>query len=109
MAELRDGRSLRTVSWLASSGAVSAIGSHYRLGATGLGFTVSSALLGAGLGLVYGIYAAFALLSLVFVSAVITETKGHELEDMPAGINLPVPRRPQRGRREVLANEPGRL
>src|SRR3954463_14781238 len=66
MAELRDGRSLATVARLASraslggflfgydssviNGAVSAIGSHYRVGATGLGFTVSSALLGAAAG-----------------------------------------------------------
>jgi MFS transporter, SP family, sugar:H+ symporter len=40
----------------------------------------------AGLGLAYGIYAAFALLSLVFVLRFITETKGVELEHMPEGI-----------------------
>ena len=64
--ELRAGKSLATVARLASSaamggflfgydssvinGAVSAIGKHYRVGATGLGFTVSSALLGAAVG-----------------------------------------------------------
>ena len=32
------------------NGAVRAIGDHYRVGATGLGFTVSSALLGAAVG-----------------------------------------------------------
>jgi MFS transporter, SP family, sugar:H+ symporter len=35
-----------------------------------------------GLGLTYGIYAAFALLSLVFVLTAIKETKGQELEAM---------------------------
>jgi hypothetical protein len=39
---------------------------------------------------------------------VITETKGHELEDMPEEINARVPKRAQRVRREVLADEPGR-
>jgi SP family sugar:H+ symporter-like MFS transporter len=42
----------------------------------------------AGLGLAYGIYAAFALLSFIFVRAVITETKGQELEDMPDELQL---------------------
>src|SRR4051794_41888723 len=66
MSEHRDGRSLGTVTRLASTaalggflfgydssvinGAVSAIGNHYGVGATGLGFTVSSALLGAAVG-----------------------------------------------------------
>jgi MFS transporter, SP family, sugar:H+ symporter len=36
----------------------------------------------ASLGLAYGIYAAFAVLSFVFVRRFITETKGEELEDM---------------------------
>jgi len=40
-------------------------------------------LKGAGLGLAYGIYAGFAVLSFVFVRWVITETNGHELEAMP--------------------------
>ena len=35
-----------------------------------------------GLGLTYGIYAAFALLSLLFVLTGIKETKGRELEEM---------------------------
>jgi MFS transporter, SP family, sugar:H+ symporter len=63
----------------------------------------------AGLGLAYGIYAAFALLSFVFVRWAITETKGHELEDMPEKVTARVPKRVQRARREVLADEPGRL
>jgi SP family sugar:H+ symporter-like MFS transporter len=66
------------------------------------------ALKDAGLGLAYGIYAAFALLSFVFVRWVITETKGHELEDMPEEVTARVPKRVQRVRREVLADEPGR-
>jgi MFS transporter, SP family, sugar:H+ symporter len=37
----------------------------------------------AGLGLAYGIYAGFALLSFFFVATLITETKGRELEAMP--------------------------
>ena len=35
-----------------------------------------------GLGIAYGMYAAFALLSLFFVYAFIKETKGKELEEM---------------------------
>lgn len=62
----------------------------------------------AGLGLAYGIYAAFALLSFVFARWVITETKGHELEDMPEEVTARVPKRVQRARREVLADEPER-
>ena len=62
----------------------------------------------AGLGLAYGIYAAFALLSFVFVRWVITETKGHELEDIPEGINVRAPKRARRGRPAVLADDPGR-
>jgi SP family sugar:H+ symporter-like MFS transporter len=42
----------------------------------------------AGLGLAYGIYAAMALISLLFVLRFISETKGRELEDMPEGIGL---------------------
>jgi MFS transporter, SP family, sugar:H+ symporter len=37
----------------------------------------------AGLGLAYGIYTTFAVLSLLFVLKFIRETKGVELEDMP--------------------------
>jgi len=40
-------------------------------------------LKGAGLGLAYGIYAGFAVLSFIFVRWVITETNGRELETMP--------------------------
>jgi MFS transporter, SP family, sugar:H+ symporter len=39
----------------------------------------------AGLGLAYGIYTTFAVLSLLFVLRFIRETKGVELEDMPGG------------------------
>ncbi len=42
-------------------------------------FPVLSAI---SLGLAYGIYAAFALLSLLFVARFVKETKGRELEDM---------------------------
>src|SRR3954471_11465842 len=66
MPELRTGKSLVAVARLAASaavggflfgydsavinGAVGAIGDHYSVGATGLGFVVSSALLGAAVG-----------------------------------------------------------
>jgi SP family sugar:H+ symporter-like MFS transporter len=60
----------------------------------------------AGLGLAYGVYAAFALLSFVFVRWVITETNGHELEDMPEQLTAPVPKRALRRRRDALADEP---
>src|SRR5919205_1959670 len=46
-------------------------------------------LKGAGLGLAYGIYAGFAVLSFVFVRWVITETNGRELEAMPAQVTVP--------------------
>ena len=39
----------------------------------------------AGLGLAYGIYTTFAVLSLLFVLKFVRETKGVELEDMPGG------------------------
>jgi SP family sugar:H+ symporter-like MFS transporter len=39
----------------------------------------------AGLGLAYGIYTTFAVLSLLFVLRFIRETKGVELEEMPGG------------------------
>jgi SP family sugar:H+ symporter-like MFS transporter len=45
----------------------------------------------AGLGVAYGIYAGFALLSLIFVSLLITETNGQELESMPQAVRT-VPR-----------------
>jgi SP family sugar:H+ symporter-like MFS transporter len=44
----------------------------------------------AGLGLAYGIYTTFAVLSLLFVLRFIRETKGVELEDMPGGEALEV-------------------
>jgi MFS transporter, SP family, sugar:H+ symporter len=46
-------------------------------------------LKGAGLGLAYGIYAGFAVLSFVFVRRVITETNGRELEAMPERVTVP--------------------
>jgi len=39
-------------------------------------------LASAGLGVAYGIYAAMAVLALVFVARAVTETRGRELEDM---------------------------
>jgi MFS transporter, SP family, sugar:H+ symporter len=42
----------------------------------------------AGLGLAYGIYAAMALLSFLFVLRFITETKGKELEEMPEDVRV---------------------
>jgi hypothetical protein len=43
----------------------------------------------AGHGLGYGIYAAFAVLSFVFVRWVVTETNGRQLEAMPEQITVP--------------------
>jgi SP family sugar:H+ symporter-like MFS transporter len=53
-----------------------------------------------GLGLAYGLYAGFALLSFLFVRWLITETNGHELETMPQEVRVPTtprlrPARPQ--------------
>jgi SP family sugar:H+ symporter-like MFS transporter len=45
----------------------------------------------AGLGLAYGIYAACALLSLLFVLRFVSETKGVELEEMPEDIRAGSP------------------
>jgi len=39
-------------------------------------------LASAGLGIAYGLYAAMALLSFIFVARAVTETRGRELEDM---------------------------
>ena len=47
----------------------------------------------AGLGIAYGIYAGFALLSFIFVRLAITETNGQELERMPDQIQLGTPKR----------------
>lgn len=44
--------------------------------------TTFPALKNAGLGLAYGLYTAFAILSFIFVWRFVTETKGRELEDM---------------------------
>jgi hypothetical protein len=41
------------------------------------------ALAEIGLSFAYGLYAAFALISLLFVVFAVRETKGMELEDMP--------------------------
>ncbi len=51
--------------------------------------TTFPSLKDAGLGLAYGIYAACALLSLLFVMKFITETKGRELEAMTEDIGAP--------------------
>jgi SP family sugar:H+ symporter-like MFS transporter len=53
-----------------------------------------------GLGVAYGLYAGFALLSFLFVRWLITETNGHELETMPQEVRVPTtprlrPARPQ--------------
>ena len=56
----------------------------------------------------YGIYAAFALLSFVFVRWVITETKGHELEDMPEEIKRAFRSGRNAVAADVLTDEPGR-
>lgn len=50
--------------------------------------TTFPSLKDAGLGLAYGIYAACAAISLLFVLKFITETKGRELEEMPEGISI---------------------
>jgi SP family sugar:H+ symporter-like MFS transporter len=46
-------------------------------------------LKGAGLGLAYGIYAGFAVLSFFFVRLAITETNGRELEEMSENVRVP--------------------
>jgi SP family sugar:H+ symporter-like MFS transporter len=53
-----------------------------------------------GLGVAYGLYASFALLSFIFVRRLVTETKGQELEEMPQEVQVPTtpsirPSRPQ--------------
>jgi SP family sugar:H+ symporter-like MFS transporter len=55
-------------------------------------------LKGASLGLAYGIYAGFAVLSFIFVRWVITETNGRELEAMPEHVEVRVGKRAVRGR-----------
>jgi SP family sugar:H+ symporter-like MFS transporter len=60
----------------------------------------------AGLGLAYGIYAGFALLSFIFVRLVITETKGQELEHMTDQVQFGTPRRTRTTRVGPLADEP---
>jgi SP family sugar:H+ symporter-like MFS transporter len=60
----------------------------------------------AGLGLAYGIYAGFALLSFIFVRLAITETRGRELEQMPDQIQLGTPRRTRPTGLGPLADEP---
>src|SRR4051794_37601749 len=89
MSSVRVGKSLVTVSRLASTaalggllfgydssvinGAVGAIGNHYGVSATGLGFTVSSALLGAAVGAIVAGRAAdrFGRLSAMRLAAVL--------------------------------------
>jgi SP family sugar:H+ symporter-like MFS transporter len=60
----------------------------------------------AGLGLAYGIYAGFALLSFFFVRWVITETNGRELEEMPEHVTVPAVSRVLAGRRELRTIRP---
>jgi MFS transporter, SP family, sugar:H+ symporter len=60
----------------------------------------------AGLGLAYGIYAGFALLSFIFVRLAVTETKGQELEHMSDHVQLGTPRRTRATRRGSLGEEP---
>ena len=60
----------------------------------------------AGLGLAYGIYAGFALLSFIFVRLAVTETKGQELEHMSDHIQLGTPKRTRPSRRGRLGEEP---
>ncbi|MFL5829718.1 MAG: sugar porter family MFS transporter [Solirubrobacteraceae bacterium] len=62
----------------------------------------------AGLGLAYGIYAGFALLSFIFVRLAVTETKGQELENMPDRIQLATPKRTRPTRRGPLGEEPAK-
>ena len=50
--------------------------------------TTFPSLKGASLGLAYGIYAGFAVLSFIFVRWVITETNGRELEAMPEQVEV---------------------
>ena len=60
----------------------------------------------AGLGLAYGIYAGFALLSFIFVRLAVTETKGQELEHMSDHVQLGTPKRTRPARRGHLGEEP---
>jgi SP family sugar:H+ symporter-like MFS transporter len=62
----------------------------------------------AGLGLAYGIYAGFALLSFIFVRLAIAETNGQELEHMPDQVQLGTPRRGRPTRTGALAEEPAK-
>ena len=60
--------------------------------------TTFPSLKGAGLGLAYGIYAGFAVLSFIFVRRVITETNGRELEAMPEQVEVRAGAKAVRGR-----------
>ena len=60
----------------------------------------------AGLGLAYGIYAGFALLSFIFVRLAVTETKGQELEHMSDHVQLGTPKRTRPNRPGPLGEEP---
>jgi SP family sugar:H+ symporter-like MFS transporter len=59
----------------------------------------------AGLGIAYGIYAGFALLSFIFVRLAITETNGQELEHMPDQVQLATPKRARPTRSGPLLRE----
>jgi MFS transporter, SP family, sugar:H+ symporter len=54
-----------------------------------------------GLGVAYGLYAAFAVLSFLFVRRVITETNGRELETMPEVVKFEPPRKALRNRPQL--------
>jgi SP family sugar:H+ symporter-like MFS transporter len=56
-----------------------------------------------GLGVAYGLYAGFALLSFFFVRWLITETNGHELETMPQEVPRPTAPKLRRGRPQFEA------
>ena len=67
--------------------------------------TSSPSLKGDRLGLAYGIYAGFAVLSFVFVRRVITETNGRELEAMPEQVTVPPGPKVLRDRRSSKADD----
>jgi SP family sugar:H+ symporter-like MFS transporter len=62
----------------------------------------------AGLGIAYGIYAGFALLSFIFVRLAITETNGQELEHMPRHMQRGTPKRTRPARLGPFGEEPAK-
>lgn len=63
-------------------------------------------LKGAGLGLAYGIYAGFAVLSFFFVRWAITETNGRELEEMSEHVRVPAVSKVLPDRRQLRTIRP---